>query len=208
MTPKPLKILLADDEEIVHQTLSGYLRDAGQQVDDVRDGMSALQAIKSSAYDLALIDLVMPGMEGLAVLREAVKIRPEMPAVVITGHPDLETAVTALRLGAADYLGKPVKLSELDEVLHKARHLRTLRSGRGHVSKAARRIPPPANPRTEPGELVGAALPPALSAARSARLWRGAARWCCSRARRERARRSPHGRSISRPPRPTIPSWP
>ena len=153
--PKPLKILLADDEEIVRETISGYLRDAGQQVENARDGVAALKSIKTHDYDLALIDLVMPGMDGLAVLRKAVEIRPEMPVVIITGHPDLETAVTALRLGAADYLGKPIKLAELEAVLQRARYLRTLCHDRRHVPKTARRIPPPACPRADQGELVG-----------------------------------------------------
>ena len=94
-----LKILLADDEGIVHETISNYLRDTGQQVDDACDGRAALDAIKASDYDLALIDLMMPGMEGLAVLRQAMEVRPELPAVIITGHPDLETAVAALCSG-------------------------------------------------------------------------------------------------------------
>ena len=155
MSAKPLKILLADDEEIVHTTISGYLRDAGQQVDDARDGQAALQSIKACDYDLALIDLVMPGMEGLAVLRKAVEIRPEMPTVIITGHPGVETAVAALRLGAADYLGKPIKLAELEAVLHRVTHLRTLRNDKQHMPKAARKIPLPARPRANQGELVG-----------------------------------------------------
>ena len=154
-TAKPLKILLADDEEIVHQTISGYLCDAGQQVDDACDGPSALRSIKSCAYDLALIDLVMPGMDGLAVLRKAVEIRPDMPAVIITGHPEVETAVAALRLGAADYLGKPIKLAELEAVLQRVSHLRTLRNDKQHVPKAARKIPPPARPPADRGELLG-----------------------------------------------------
>ena len=152
---KPLKILLADDEEIVHETISSYLRDTGQQVDDVRDGPAALQSIQARAYDLALIDLVMPGMEGLAVLRKAVEIRAEMPAVIITGHPDLETAVAALRLGAADYLRKPIKLTELDAVLKKSRNLRTLRNDKRRVPNAARKIPAAVRSRANQGELAG-----------------------------------------------------
>ena len=132
-------------------------------------------AIKACEYDLALIDLVMPGMDcsavacggrgawaanaaeqaGLAVLRKAVEIRPEMPTVIITGHPDVDTAVAALRLGAADYLGKPIKFAELEVVLQRATHLRTLRHEKRHVPKAARKIPPPAHPGACLGELVG-----------------------------------------------------
>ena len=159
-TEKPLRILLADDEQIVHETICGYLQDAGQQVDDAHDGEAALEAVRSRDYDLALIDLMMPGMEGLAVLRSAMEIRPEMPTVIITGHPDVETAVAALRLGAADYLAKPIKLAELDGVLERARYHRTLRNDKQHLPKAARkiRLPQPASgcpARAESGALVG-----------------------------------------------------
>jgi len=152
---QPLEILLVDDEEIVHETLGGYLRNAGEQVDDARNGESALQSIKTREYDLALIDLLMPGMEGMAVLRKAVEIRPEMPTVIITGNPGMETAVAALRLGAADYLCKPIKLTELDAVLEKSRQLRSLRNDKRYLPKAARKIPPPAHPPAQRGELVG-----------------------------------------------------
>ena len=148
-------------------------------MDDARDGQAALQAVETCDYDLALIDLVMPGMEGLAVLRKAVEIRPEMPTVIITGHPDVETAVAALRLGAADYLGKPIKLAELEAVLQRVSHLRTLRNDKQHLPKAARKIPPPAPPSAPSREnWWETARPPPRSAGRSARRSRPAARWC------------------------------
>ena len=122
-----LKILLADDEQIVHQTVSDYLRDAGHHVDDVFDGASAVQKIEESDYDLVLLDVRMPGMDGLAVLNQAQEIRPDTSVVIITGHGNMEMVIQALRLGATDFLAKPIEVLELDAVLEKAGQVRKLK---------------------------------------------------------------------------------
>lgn len=126
----PLNILLADDEDIVHQTIGDYLRESGHRVDGVRDGQAAWTAAQTRDYDLALVDIRMPGMDGLALLAEARKLRPDMSVVIITAHANVEIAVEALRQGAADFLTKPIKLVELDGVLEKGVRLRHLRSER------------------------------------------------------------------------------
>jgi len=122
-----LHILLVDDEEVVHKTIGDYLREFGHQVDDVDDGASALQKIAAHEYDLALVDVRMPGMDGLSLLARIQETYPEMSVVIITGHGDMETAVQALRLGAVDFLNKPIKLLELDAVLEKSLRVRHLR---------------------------------------------------------------------------------
>ena len=128
MTPeRSLRILLADDEEIVHQTIGDYLGDTGHRIDKAYDGNGALKSIESRDYDLALIDLKMPGMDGMSLLIRIRQIRSVMPVVIITGHGTMESVIQALRLGAADFLTKPVKLLELDAVLEKCLHIRALR---------------------------------------------------------------------------------
>jgi len=114
-----LKILLADDKEIIHQTIVDYLRDSGYSVDRVHDGSAVLAAIEKHEYDLAFIDIRMPDMDELSLLSSIREIRSKIPVIVITEYEDMDLAIQALRLGAVDFLMKPVKLLELDAVLEK-----------------------------------------------------------------------------------------
>ncbi|MEW6379336.1 MAG: sigma-54 dependent transcriptional regulator [bacterium] len=133
-----LRILLVDDEEIVHQTLGPYLRDCGHHVENAWEGSTALELIEAKEYDLALVDIRMPGMDGLSVLSAMGEVRPELSAVIITGHGNMETVIQALRLGAADFLTKPVKLLELDAVLEKSMRIRYLRQGQRRLRETIR----------------------------------------------------------------------
>ena len=108
-----MRILLVDDEEIVHQTLGPYLRDSGHLVDNAYEGVAALRLIEVNNYDLALIDIRMPGMDGLSILSKIKKILPELSVVMITGHGNMEIVIQALRSGAVDFLAKPIKLFAL-----------------------------------------------------------------------------------------------
>jgi len=136
----PLKILLVDDEEIVHQTLTPYLTDCGHSVEGVRDGRSGLNSIEKNDYDLALIDIRMPGLTGFELLEKATALRPELSSVIITGHGNMDLAIKALRLGAADFLVKPVKLRELDAILEKSSRLRSLRRDKRRLKDTVRGI--------------------------------------------------------------------
>ncbi len=128
-----LRILLADDEEIVRKTIGGHLRDCGHAVDEASDGRAAVAAIEACEYDLALVDIRMPELDGMAVLKKAEQIWPDMPVVMITGHGTMETVVKALRIGAADFLAKPLKLVELDAVIEKCLQVRALRRDKRHL---------------------------------------------------------------------------
>jgi DNA-binding NtrC family response regulator len=121
-----LRILLADDEEIIHKVLEGYLVDCGHTLVKELNGENALSRMEESDFDLAMLDIQMPGMDGITLLKSIKQRHPEMPVVIISGRGTLETAVQALRLGAADYLEKPIKLLELDAVLEKVQRLQTL----------------------------------------------------------------------------------
>lgn len=174
---RALHILLVDDEEIIHETLGDYLCAAGQRVDGARDGCAALQAVGACHYDMALVDLQMPGMDGLSLAEKFETLRPEMPVIIITGHPDLACAVRALRLGAADFLTKPMKLAELDAVVEKALRLSSLRRDKRRLrmqSAGYNRRPAPASPKRGSWET---ARPRKKSASRSKR-------WSRPRARR------------------------
>jgi two-component system, NtrC family, response regulator AtoC len=151
-----LRILLADDEEIVHQTLGDYLRESGHEVASVRDGLAGCQALEAHEYDLALVDVRMPGMDGLALLTRAEQLRPDLPVVIVTGQADLKLTVQALRLGAADFLTKPVKLVELDAVLEKVLRLRGLRRDKRRLHGAIRGLQARAEAGSAGTGLVGA----------------------------------------------------
>ena len=130
---RSLRVLLVDDEPIIHETIGDYLAELGHAVDGVRDGSSGIKAIEEGDYDLALVDIRMPGMDGLSLLARVQETQPELSIVIITGHGDMETAIQALRLGAADFLPKPIKLLDLDAVLEKLTRLRELRHDRQHL---------------------------------------------------------------------------
>ena len=128
-----LRILLVDDEQIIHETLGEYLVDIGAQVTSLFDGNSAVENIEGADYDLMLVDLRMPGIDGFGLLERVQQIQPEMSVVIITGHGSMDTAIQALRMGAADFLPKPIKLLELDAVVEKALRIRDLRKEKRHL---------------------------------------------------------------------------
>src|SRR5437762_80177 len=104
-----LKILLVEDDEQVRQFLIECLTNDGYEVRAAENGRSGLSLLETYLFDAALIDINLPDMLGIEVL-DAVKRRdPEIDAVIMTGHPEVETAVQALRLGAYDYLTKPLE---------------------------------------------------------------------------------------------------
>ena len=150
-----LHILLVDDEQIVRQTLGDYLRDLGHLVDEACDGLAAVESIEAHEHDLALIDVRMPGMDGIDLLSKTEKVRADMPVVMITGNADVETAILALRAGAADFLLKPVKLPELDAVLEKCLRLRELHRDRRRLREAIRDIQGSGTVGSMEGSLVG-----------------------------------------------------
>lgn len=109
------KILVIEDEAAIRRVLVKILSEESDQyqVEEAADGVSGLGMIKKNDYDLALCDIKMPKMDGVEVLQEAKKIKPEIPFIMISGHGDLDTAVNTMRLGAFDYISKPPDLNRL-----------------------------------------------------------------------------------------------
>ena len=112
-----LRILFADDETSLQELISKELPRMGHSVTVCPDGIKAVQALSENAYDCLLVDLDMPGMHGIEVIQKCKEISPETEAIVLTGKGSTETAVSALRLGAFDYLQKPCRLIELKTLL-------------------------------------------------------------------------------------------
>jgi two-component system response regulator FlrC len=102
------RILVVDDEKGLRGFLSGCLVTEGHKVDEASDGEAALVRLRAHAYDLMITDLKMPGMDGLQLLEAAMAEQPDLQAIVLTAHGTVEGAVQAMRLGAFDYLQKPV----------------------------------------------------------------------------------------------------
>lgn len=151
----PLYILLADDEAIVRKTIGDYLTELGHRVQPVSDGSSALQWIEKQDYDIALVDIRMPGLDGLSLLQRIRESRPELSVVIITAHGNMEMAIQALRLGAADFLTKPIRLLELDAVLEKSVQLLKLRQERRHLRETIRGLQSADEYRSGLGDMVG-----------------------------------------------------
>jgi two-component system OmpR family response regulator len=109
------KILVVDDEESIRFYLREVLERDGHNVTSVESGEAALQTAMSDSFDLALIDLQLPGIGGMQVLKTLRQTSPNTSIIVLTAHASLETAVEALRQGAHDYLFKPCKTADLRE---------------------------------------------------------------------------------------------
>ncbi|MBI4590816.1 MAG: sigma-54-dependent Fis family transcriptional regulator, partial [Candidatus Rokubacteria bacterium] len=105
-------ILIVDDEKAIQTSLRGVLEDEGYRVSTVGSGTQALNRIGEETPDLVLLDIWMPGMDGLEVLAEIKRVRPEQTVVMISGHGTIETAVKATKLGAYDFIEKPLSLEK------------------------------------------------------------------------------------------------
>ncbi|KPA17492.1 response regulator receiver protein [Candidatus Magnetomorum sp. HK-1] len=107
------KIILIDDEESILYSFHKFFSDEGYNVTFCSSGKEGIANLQKSHFDLAIIDLIMPDLEGTLVLKEAKKINSEIGAIILTGYGDMNSAIEALRLGADDYLLKPCDTDEL-----------------------------------------------------------------------------------------------
>jgi two-component system nitrogen regulation response regulator NtrX len=103
------RILIVDDEERAREILADHLEPAGYEIVQAADGEQALARVKDNELNLMLLDLMLPDISGLDVLKQAVKLKPALPVIMISGQGTIETAVQATKLGAYDFLVKPVE---------------------------------------------------------------------------------------------------
>jgi two-component system, OmpR family, copper resistance phosphate regulon response regulator CusR len=108
-----MRILVIEDEPLILSFLSRGLAAEGFVVDGAGDGRGGLARALSESYDLVVLDLLLPQLDGLTVLRELQRQRPELPVVIVSARSDLQTKLRGFGLGASDYVSKPFSLDEL-----------------------------------------------------------------------------------------------
>lgn len=115
------KVLLVDDEEEFVETLAERMRTRGMDVSTSGSGVDALQLVEDEDFDVVVLDLKMPGIDGLDALKRIKRRRPEIQVVLLTGYATVEKGVEAIKEGALEFLEKPVDLASLTEAIHKAK---------------------------------------------------------------------------------------
>ncbi len=113
MSEEKIRVLLADDEDALRTTIAAWLTDEGFDVEQAADGLEAIKLVQTRDFDIALLDIKMPGVNGLEVLRFVKKNSAATDAVMMTAMSDVNMAVEAMKLGAKEYLTKPIDLDQL-----------------------------------------------------------------------------------------------
>jgi DNA-binding NtrC family response regulator len=115
-----LDLLLVDDDSELRSDMASYFDRQGHRVEQASGGEQALELLERRSYDVMVLDLIMSGMSGLEVLKELQARNAECEVVMLTGEGTIESAVEAMKLGAREFLTKPVSLKELDQLVRKA----------------------------------------------------------------------------------------
>jgi DNA-binding response OmpR family regulator len=126
-----LKVLIVDDELDFVETIIKRLRARNIEVSGVESGYLALEALDSSSPDVIILDVKMPGMDGIETLREIKKKKPLTEVIMLTGHASVESGIQGMQLGAFDYLMKPIALDELLEKVRQAYERKLIQEGQG-----------------------------------------------------------------------------
>jgi len=120
---KKESMLVVEDEKIMREALVDYFSDVGHEVDAADDGKKSLEKVNLKDYNVIIIDLKLPGRDGLSVLQEVREINPKAKVIIITAFPSIDTEEEAKRRGATDYLPKPFELSYLETLINRSYEL-------------------------------------------------------------------------------------
>jgi DNA-binding NtrC family response regulator len=145
MTTSSLRILVVDDEAIVRDSLLGWLRQDGHQVKAAESAKTALHLTAEEAFDIVLLDIKMPGMDGLELQARLSAALPDLTVVVMTAYASVETAVQAMKAGAYDYIVKPFDPEDLSMLIRRAGEHRSLRAENRKLKESLEQAaaPPP-----------------------------------------------------------------
>ncbi len=120
MTTNPIRVLLVDDEDIFRQGTAKLLARRGFLVEEAASGQAALEHLRGVIPDVVILDLRMPGMDGIAVLQQIRAIAPDLPVIILSGHGQYDDAVASIKLAVVDFLQKPVDIELLVARIHHA----------------------------------------------------------------------------------------
>jgi DNA-binding NtrC family response regulator len=117
---KSAKVLLVDDEETFANNIAKLMSKRGFEVKTVYNGESAIQALNEFDFDVIVLDLKMPGLDGLATLKLIKLKKPEVEVIILTGHGSMESGIDGIQMGAFDFIMKPVRFDDLHEKIREA----------------------------------------------------------------------------------------
>jgi DNA-binding NtrC family response regulator len=120
------KVLIVDDDKAFLQILAERMQNRGMEVSTAESAAEALKMLEKESYDAVLLDLMMPEMGGIEALQVMRKKQPEVQVIFVTGHPSVSKGVEAIKLGAMDFIPKPVDMAELTEKIHQAKASRMI----------------------------------------------------------------------------------
>ena len=130
------RILIVDDEEKFSHALAERLKLRDYDVTTSQSGEDAVTQVEKYNYDVVILDVLMPGMNGIETLREIKKIKPLTEVIMLTGHATVETAIDGMKLGAMDFLMKPCETDDLVFKIEKAHHRKVEQEERIREAKA------------------------------------------------------------------------
>ncbi|MBW2709618.1 MAG: response regulator [Deltaproteobacteria bacterium] len=117
-----LKVLIVDDELVFCENMTRLLNTRGYQTKAVNEGEEAIRVLEKEAYDVAVLDLKMPGMNGIDILKKLNELNISSQVIMLTGHGGVDTAMEAIKLGAYDYIPKPCGVDELCEMINNSQN--------------------------------------------------------------------------------------
>lgn len=115
------KVLLVDDEQNFLDALSERMKAKGLEITSAYSGQEAIEAVKDEFFDAVVLDMMMPGLDGIETMKKMKKINPDLQVILLTGHATVGKGIEAMKLGAMDFLEKPAELSSLMQKIHKAK---------------------------------------------------------------------------------------
>ncbi len=125
------KVLLVDDEDDFRETLQKRLRNRKLQVEGAENGYKALELLQAQDFDVVILDVKMPGLDGIDTLKEIKIKKPNVEVIMLTGHASVESGIQGMQLGAFDYVMKPVPLDELLDKMRQAYERKAMRAAHG-----------------------------------------------------------------------------